>query len=415
MDSTAAAREHFEKTYGDAPTAIIRIPGYVGLMGEHIDASHLPSLQVAVDHELAIAVALTDDAVVRVASPGFTEAIELSRDVAQPPTKGWGRNVTAALTRLRDLSPGSGARVALAGNFLSAAAFNPSPVVTLGLFAALSRVWDEALPRDVVAKRAADAERSLGMERGGAVQQLLSFAEPDAALRVDQKPLQRHAVPLPQGLAFVVASPLDQPPAEATLREAYNERVMGMRLATALLAERIGVDPEVPLRLNDVADADVAELLAEDLQHVTSIRVVSRLTRIPIGKIGRFSVGSWDIAREVPVRPIAIHLFEESARVAAAEQALVARDLGSFGKLLNESHDSLRDHVGYASPAIEAICTAMREAGAFGARLAGPEFGGHALAACPPDAVASVIAAAERASEGAIAFEVLPARGYSEA
>jgi galactokinase len=47
----------------------------------------------------------------------------------------------------------------------------------------------------------------------------------------------------------------------------------------------------------------------------------------------------------------------------------------------------------------------MRKAGAFGARLTGAGFGGYAMAACSPERVDGVIAAAIAATGGP-AFEV---------
>ena len=54
---------------------------------------------------------------------------------------------------------------------------------------------------------------------------------------------------------------------------------------------------------------------------------------------------------------------------------------------------------------MDALCKAMRAAGALGARLTGAGFGGYALAAVPPEQVEAVIAAAIAATGGP-AFEV---------
>jgi galactokinase len=81
-----------------------------------------------------------------------------------------------------------------------------------------------------------------------------------------------------------------------------------------------------------------------------------------------------------------------------------------FGALLNGSHNSLREDFKCSTPALDAVCAAMRKAGAFGARLTGAGFGGFAMAAVPPEGVQAVIEAAIAATGGP-AFEVVPSAG----
>jgi galactokinase len=82
------------------------------------------------------------------------------------------------------------------------------------------------------------------------------------------------------------------------------------------------------------------------------------------------------------------------------------------GSCLDESQDSLRDDFACSTDALDRLCTAMRGAGAYGARLTGAGFGGYALAVSPADRVDDVIEAA-RAETGGPAFEVQPADGFA--
>ena len=84
----------------------------------------------------------------------------------------------------------------------------------------------------------------------------------------------------------------------------------------------------------------------------------------------------------------------ENERVLAAARALADADLDTLGRLLGESHASLRDDFGVSTPELDVLVEELVAAGAFGARLTGAGFGGCVVAACDPDTVDAVAAAA---------------------
>jgi galactokinase len=78
------------------------------------------------------------------------------------------------------------------------------------------------------------------------------------------------------------------------------------------------------------------------------------------------------------------HLVTENARVLDAVKALRTGELDDLGELLNASHASLRDDFQVSTDAVERTVTALREAGAIGARIVGGGFGGSVLGLLPP-------------------------------
>ena len=66
-------------------------------------------------------------------------------------------------------------------------------------------------------------------------------------------------------------------------------------------------------------------------------------------------------------------------RVRAAVEAMERGDGAAFGRLLLESHASLRDRLRVSSPALDRLVRAAMESGALGARLTGAGFGGCAV------------------------------------
>ncbi|MEY4624306.1 MAG: hypothetical protein RLZZ07_936, partial [Actinomycetota bacterium] len=63
-----------------------------------------------------------------------------------------------------------------------------------------------------------------------------------------------------------------------------------------------------------------------------------------------------------------------------AVTALRASDFVSLGKLINESHISLRDDYAVSCPELDVAVDASLAAGAMGARMVGGGFGGSAIA-----------------------------------
>jgi galactokinase len=87
-----------------------------------------------------------------------------------------------------------------------------------------------------------------------------------------------------------------------------------------------------------------------------------------------------------PLAKRARHVLTENARVDATVAALKAKDLVEIGRLLTESHRSLRDDYEASTDRVEETVERLAQAGALGARMVGGGFGGHVLALFPPEA-----------------------------
>jgi galactokinase len=186
---------------------------------------------------------------------------------------------------------------------------------------------------------------------------------------------------------------------------------VGARIAAVLLADQVGVDLDFPYTLGQIAGIDVVDVLVDDLPEKVDAHTVAHGVDVDIARIVQLSHTTLDTRAQMPVRRVARHILSEAQRVDAAQAALEAADLAAFGKLLNDSHESLRQDMRCSTPALDRVCAAMRKAGALGARLTGAGFGGYALAACAPEATERVIEAAAAATGGP-AFEVHASRGY---
>jgi galactokinase len=107
------------------------------------------------------------------------------------------------------------------------------------------------------------------------------------------------------------------------------------------------------------------------------------------------------------------HVVTENERVLGAVEALKAGDLPRFGRLMNESHDSLRDDYEVSSEALDTLVQAARQVeGCLGSRLTGAGFGGCTVSLVHRERVVAfqqeVGAVYEKACGKSAAFLVTP-------
>ena len=89
-----------------------------------------------------------------------------------------------------------------------------------------------------------------------------------------------------------------------------------------------------------------------------------------------------------PIRKRARHVISEDARVLQAADALERKDLALFGKLMADSHASLRDDFEVSCEELDLMVRLAEDAdGVYGARMTGGGFGGCAIALVQADQV----------------------------
>jgi galactokinase len=87
-------------------------------------------------------------------------------------------------------------------------------------------------------------------------------------------------------------------------------------------------------------------------------------------------------------RRCARHVVSENARTLAAAESLARGDLAAMGRLMGESHRSLRDDLRVSCPELDTLVDlAGQSDGVYGARMTGGGFGGCIVALARPDAV----------------------------
>jgi len=326
-------------------------PGRVNLIGEHTDYNGGLALP------FAIAEGVTVEALAAPRESTAAHTIEAhARDLDESdefpledpgPAEGWRafvHGVVAELTRAG--YPLHGARLEISGEVPQGSGLSSSAALEVALCLALSALSSPdadssrgpALDRTELARLCARVENDWVGAHTGLLDQLASlYGEPDTALCIDFATLEIEPVPLAlDGWRLVI---LDSGERHAHASSGYNDRRAECAEACALL----GVDS-----LSQASAGTVAQLPA-------------------------------------PLRLRAEHVLGETRRVRETVAALRAGDLAAVGRLIDASHESLRDLYEISTPAVEAAVERLRRAGAAGARMIGGGFGGAILGLFAPD------------------------------
>ena len=351
LKADAALRSAFGRT----AAGHVQAPGRVNLIGEHTDYNDGFVLPCAIDRATVIAWAPRSDRQVRVLACDegpATDAFDLD-GIAHDATPSWRDYVRGmALELLQQPGLRCGLDMAIAGNVPAEAGLSSSAALEVAVGHALLAANSVSMDATALALAAQRAENTFVGTRCGVMDQLISaHGRAGHALLIDCRSLALQPVPLPPDTAVLIAH--SRVP-RGLVDSAYNER----RAACERAAERLGVTA--------LRDATLADLARVQLDAVTLRR--------------------------------ARHVVTENARTLAAALALAAGDLCRMGKLMAESHASMRDDFQITVPAIDALADLLRHAigGEGGARMTGGGFGGCVVALLPQHRLAAVSQAVAR-------------------
>ncbi len=339
-DPRARVLDAFRAKFDAPPALLARAPGRVNLIGEHTDYNGGFVLPVAIDRATWLAFTPRDDGAFALDALDMDGAMVVDLDALPAARLGsWADYVVGVAWALGEagLPPTRGLDGTLAGDVPQGAGLSSSAALELAVARALAAA--SALPWDP-ARMALAAQRAengwVGVQTGIMDQMVSAAARAGHALLLDCRSLEMRHVPVPDEAAIVV---LDSATRRELVTSAYNER----RAQCEAAARHFGV---ALLR-----DVDVATFAARagELDDVTRRR--------------------------------ARHVVTEIARTLSAAAALERGDLAAMGRLMNESHVSMRDDFEVSRAEIDAIVAlAQAQPGCWGARLTGGGFGGCAVA-----------------------------------
>jgi galactokinase len=328
-----SAASSFEQVFGFAPAVVASASGRVNLLGEHTDYNGGLVLPTPIEPRTEVALDRSRDGAFHFVSqnlPGDAAHVDYA-DGDEPPA-GYGRYVRGCIEVTRGLGAEIGpCCVAIHSTVPMGAGLSSSAALEVAVLRGLRDLYGLALDDVAIARLGQQAEIEYAGVRCGILDQMaVSVGEPGKLLFLDTRTLEWRLVPFPPDSEIAI---LDCGVPRTLATSGYNER----RRECEAAANALGVGS-----LRDAIDSQRIESLPE------------------------------------PLRRRARHVYTENLRVLEAAAGV---DAPHFGKLMTQSHRSLRDDYEVSVPALDALVEALlAQPPVFGCKLTGAGFGGACVA-----------------------------------
>jgi galactokinase len=339
MSAQTILIEKFLKRYQTAPR-LFRAPGRVNLIGEHTDYNDGFVFPAAIDFYTQVAAAARSDRKLVVRSENFNEEVEFDLQNADPkPRKHWSDYVLGVAWMLIGAGHAiSGADLLIESNVPLGAGLSSSAAVEVAVASALLGISGLVVDRMQIALLCQRAENEFVGARCGIMDQFISsHAKADTALLLDCRSLEYQVFPIDSGIALVACNTM-----------------VKHDLASGAYNERRAECEEGVRRLNKFLPQARA---LRDVTHEELDRYAGELPEIVLKRCR--------------------HVVTENERVTKAAICLRNHDPLGFGKLMAESHRSLRDDFEVSCEELDLMVEiAGRAEGVLGSRMTGGGFGG---------------------------------------
>jgi galactokinase len=346
MDIISQIENSFQKTFGSTPAHVVRAPGRVNLLGEHVDYNDGFVLPAAIDRATFIAFSPYGTDLSTLVAMDMKQKASFSQQTMQSKTQAdgsplpeWAHYPAGVMWALRENNLETrGMNAVFASNVPRGSGLSSSASVEMAFLLAWQSLSDWTRPSMQRALLGQKAENQyVGVNCGIMDQFASACGVENRLLLLDCRSLEWKTIPLPEDVSIVIA--------DTTVRRKltsgeYNKRRF--------------------------ACEEAVRLLKQDLPEIKSLRDVS------VEEFKRFADR---LPEEVYKR--ARHVVEEIERSRQAESLLEAGDVRRFGELMNQCHISLRDLYEVSCPELDVMVNVAQSLeGCYGARLTGAGFGG---------------------------------------
>ena len=334
-------------------------PGRVNLIGEHTDYNGGHVFPCALSFGTHAVLCKRDDNTVRLHSLNLPEkgiiTAELA-DLKNLPQNDWANYPLGVLDvfQRRGYNIPQGFEMLFWGNIPAGAGLSSSASIELATAVALNTAYGLNIPQIELVKMAQEAENKfVGMNCGIMDQFASGMGKEDNAILLDCNTLKYEYVPLNlRGISIVI---INSNKKHSLVNSAYNERRQQCERALKALQQEL-----------------------------------------PIRALGELTIPQFEAHKHLIQDPVeqkrAKHAVYENQRTLQAAQCLRAGELEKFGRLMNESHISLRDDYEVSCPELDLIAqTAWEQPGVLGARITGGGFGGSAVALVKDENIKNLI------------------------
>nr|CAG8436547.1 3711_t:CDS:2 [Entrophospora candida] len=421
--------QKFQSLYNKQPSFIVRSPGRVNIIGEHIDYAGFGVLPMAISRDLLIAVYVVED----------ESSVKLANvDNEKYKTRTWefeGDNNKIVEIKLEDgvvewsnyfkcgykgiikylgLEKPKGMYCLVDGSIPPGSGLSSSSAFVCSAVLATSYANGTELSRKQITEISIDSERLAGVNSGGMDQTASIFSLFGHALYIQFLPaLTATPIKLPSTsppMAFIVANSLVTADKIATAPTGYNLRVFETRVAAYHLGlSSFGKECDILKEVSDLYTGHY-EVSAINLRKLSeyvdqiygkkdgyTIEDLTELLNLSIDEIYDKFQGQHQVkAEKFQLYKRSKHVFEEALRVLKFYE--ICNSGGNseklfeiLGGLMNESHQSCKDLFDCSSAELDELVGICLAGGAYGSRLTGAGWGGCTVSLIKEDQTKSFI------------------------
>ncbi|MGC8757876.1 MAG: galactokinase [Caldisericaceae bacterium] len=341
-------KDSFCKSYGNGPVEVFFAPGRLNLIGEHIDYNGGLVMPAAVSLGIYGVKRERNDSIVRLISRDAPNEVivDLREDIIYDRNDGWANYPKGVIKKLIESDCLlNGADIMYVSNLPMGAGLSSSAAIEV-LTAFMLLYGKSAIDREELAIMCKEVENNfIGVNCGIMDQFAVSMGKKDNAILLDSFTLAYEYIPvLLDGYSLVI---MDTNKRRELSDSKYNYRRRECEIA---------------------------------FEKISAKKAIANLCKASIEDVSALNDGI--------LRKRALHVIRENERVKRAAVALKAGDIEGFGRLLVESHVSLRDNFEVTGFYLDTIVEeALKHSGCAGARMTGAGFGGCAIAIVKEDVV----------------------------
>jgi galactokinase len=347
-------------------------PGRVNLIGEHTDYNGGHVFPCALDLGTYAIACKRDDSKIRLYSRNFEDLGIIEADVSHlvyDKKHDWANYPKGVVKMFKDAGYKiqTGFEVLFFGNIPNGAGLSSSASIELATSILLKGLFNLDIDMIEMVKLSQKSENEfIGVNCGIMDQFAIGMGKKDHAILLDANTLKYEYAPVKlDGISIVIANTNKR---RGLADSKYNERRSECENALKKLQEKLNISS-----LGDLSEE-------------------------------RFEANKYLIKNEIERRR-AKHAVYENQRTIKATKALNDGNIELFGKLMNESHISLRDDYEVTCSELDILVESSWKNGAIGARMTGAGFGGCAVNLVPDNKLTEFIEKVGKEYEEKIGYE----------
>ena len=351
-------KKAFREAYGHEAEAVYFAPGRVNLIGEHTDYNGGFVFPCALSFGAYLMIRKTERKSVRFASMNLPFEAEVALgDLDKKVGKEWVNYPIGVFAQFlkKGIQFKEGADILIFGDVPNGAGLSSSAALEMVTAVAVNDIWNAGIDRVELIKMSQKAEHEFAGVMCGIMDQFVSgMGKAEHAVFLNCDTLDFELVPVRlDGVKILISNTNSPHKLDSGM---YNQRVRECHAAVDAISKYKPIKALV-----EVSEAEFA--------------------------------GLEDKIEDLAARKRARHVITEIARTEQAVKELQAGNLENFGKLMNGSHNSLRDDYEVTGLELDTMVEEARKIeGVIGSRMTGGGFGGCTVSLVRDEAVDTFIA-----------------------